>query len=173
MTGTCQISTCFVENLLLGVRVQEVQEVIRNLRITRVPLAPPQIAGLLNLRGQIVTAIDVRTCLNLEHGSQPYAPVNLILRTDAGPLSLLVDEVGAVLELGEEALEPPLPKISGFLRNIVQESYKLPGGLLLVLNTQRLLAELSALLASPVSISPAVDRAVAPFKEVPYESQSN
>ncbi len=149
MSEQRQFSSFFVHDLHLGIAVHEVQEVIRHLEMTRVPLAPPLVSGLINLRGQIITAIDLRHCLDLPERPPDQVPVHLILRTDDGPLSLLVDDVGAVLEPDDDAFEFPLAALKGRLRALVCQVYKLPSRLLLVLDTQRLLAEFSAVSASP------------------------
>ena len=157
MSDTRQLSSFIVHDLLFGIDVQEVQEVIQHLKITRVPLSPPLIAGLLNLRGQIVTAIDLRVCLDLPQRSPAQVPVNLILRTQAGLVSLLVDEIGAVLEPGPDDFELAPSTLRGQLKGFVCETYKLPDRLLLILDTKRLLAELLSMTApSPSRDIPAL-----------------
>jgi len=149
MSEEHQFSSFFVHDLHLGIEVHQVQEVIRHLDMTRVPLAPPLVSGLINLRGQIITAIDLRHCLDLPERPPDDVPVHLILRTDDGPLSLLVDDVGAVLEPDDDAFEFPLDTLKGRLRVLVCKVYKLPSRLLLVLDTQRLLTEFSGVSPSP------------------------
>ena len=142
MNGGRQLSSFVVHDLLFGIDVQEVQEAIRHLEITRIPLCPPLIAGLLNLRGQIITAIDLRVCLDLPERSLAQVPVNLIVRTQEGLLSLLVDEIGAVLEPGQDAFELAPCTLRGQLKGFIRETYKMPDRLLLILDTKCLLAEL-------------------------------
>jgi purine-binding chemotaxis protein CheW len=142
MSGSRQLSSFSVHNFLFGIDVQEVQEAIRHLEITRVPLSSPLIAGLINLRGQIITAIDLRVCLDLPEHSPARSPVNLILRTQEGLLSLLVDEIGTVLEPAQDAYELAPSALRGQLKGFVREIYKIPDRLLLILDTKRLLAEL-------------------------------
>lgn len=142
MSGGRQLSSFVVHDLLFGIDVQEVQEAIRHLEITRVPLSPPMIAGLLNLRGQIITAIDLRVCLRFPGRSPSQLPVNLILRTSEGLLSLLVDEIAAVVEPGQDSLEPAPSTLRAPLKDFIRETYKMPGRLLLILDTKHLLAEL-------------------------------
>ena len=129
-----QYSACHVGDLLVGVRVEAVQEVTSASELTPVPLAPAVVSGLLNLRGQIVTAIDLRRCLLLEDRAADQAPVHLILRTDDG-VSLLVDDVGEVLEVDDDDFEMPPPTLRGRLRELITGAYKLDGRLLLVLDT--------------------------------------
>src|SRR5438132_562711 len=105
MTGRKQFATFFLESLFLGVEVLKVQEVIRYQEMTRVPLAPAMIQGLINLRGQIVTAIDLRRRLQLPPRTDGRLPMNVVVRTDDGPVSLLVDSIGDVVELQDDAYE--------------------------------------------------------------------
>jgi purine-binding chemotaxis protein CheW len=144
MSEDRQLSSFFVHDLFFGIEVQRVQEAIRHLEMTRVPLSPPLISGLVNLRGQIITAIDLRRCLNLPERLPDRIPVNLILQTGDGLVSLLVDEIGDVLEPGEDTFEPPPAILQGRLRDLVCKTYKLPGRLLLVLDIERLLSDISS-----------------------------
>ena len=83
-------------DLFLGVDVLKVREVIRYQEMTRVPIAPPMVRGLINLRGQIITAIDLRRRFELVDRPDGELPMNVVLRTDDGAVSLLVDEIGVV-----------------------------------------------------------------------------
>src|ERR1700710_1738635 len=94
-----QLCTFYVQGLFFGVEVEKVQEVIRYQEMTRIPLSPPVIAGLINLRGQIVTAIDLRHQLALEARTGEQLPMNVVIRREDGPISLLVDEIGDVVEV--------------------------------------------------------------------------
>src|SRR4051794_10190615 len=90
---SAQFSTFSLAGLLLGVEVLQVQEVIRYQEMTRVPLAPAEVRGLINLRGQIVTAIDLRRRLGLPDRAEHEQPMNVVVRTSDGVISLLVDEI--------------------------------------------------------------------------------
>ncbi len=129
-----QYATFFVNGLYFGVEVLTVQEVIRYQQMTRVPLAPPVISGLINLRGQIVTAIDVRTRLGMEPRPTHQLPMNVVVRTDDGATSLLVDEIGDVVEVQSSQFEATPDTVRGAVRNLVDGIYKLDQRLLLVLN---------------------------------------
>ncbi len=96
---TQQLATFYLDNLLFGVEVRQVQEVIRFQEMTRVPLAPPVIQGLINLRGQIVTAVELRHRLALPPREPNRLPMNVVVRTPEGAVSLLVDEIGDVVEV--------------------------------------------------------------------------
>ena len=152
-----QFCTFYVEGLCFGIGVREVQEVIRYQEMTRVPLAASVVRGLINLRGQIVTAIDLRRRLGLpdrRSGDTPNPrlsgdtpnpgadaaeslPMNLVVRTDDGVVSLLVDEIGEVVEVDEDSFERPPPTLEGVARELVRGVYKRDGSLLLVLDTAK------------------------------------
>jgi purine-binding chemotaxis protein CheW len=137
VADTRQFATFFLGDLFFGVDVRRVQEVIRYQEMTRVPLAPPVVSGLINLRGQIVTAIDVRRRLDLPERPSGQLPMNVVIRTDEGAVSLLVDEIGDVLEIAEDCFERPLETLRGPVRDLVQGVYKLDGRLLLILDTEK------------------------------------
>ena len=101
------------------------------------PLAPPVVRGLINLRGQIVTAIDLRRRLDLSDRPADQLPVNVVVHTDDGAVSLLVDEIGDVLEVPEELFERPPETLQGTARELIRGAYKLPDRLLLILDTER------------------------------------
>ncbi len=126
-----------VGELLFGIDVQDVQEVLRYQEITRVPLAPPVVRGLINLRGQIVTAVDMRRQLNMEDRPAGVMPMNVIVRTREDPISLLVDEIGDVIEVDPEGFEDIPPTVSGVVRELMSGVHKLSDSLLLVLKTER------------------------------------
>ena len=111
MANSQQFCTFFVDGQFFGVPVQHVQEVIRYQEMTRVPLVPRVIRGLINLRGQIVVAIDLRRRLNASERPEGQLPMNVVVRTGDGAVSLLVDEIGDVLEVQKKALNLR-PKLS-------------------------------------------------------------
>jgi purine-binding chemotaxis protein CheW len=129
--------TFFLDGLFLGVDVLKVQEVIRYQEMTRVPLSPGVISGLINLRGQIVTAIDLRRRLRLPDRHPNPLPMNVILRTGDGPVSLLVDEIEGVREVDEESFERPPGTLDVVARDLIQGVYKLKDRLLLILDIDK------------------------------------
>jgi purine-binding chemotaxis protein CheW len=137
MAETRQFCTFFLEDQFFGVPVQQVQEVIRYQEMTRVPLVPPVIRGLINLRGQIVMALDLRRRFAMADRPESELPMNVVVRTDDGAVSFLVDEIGDVLEVDEENFESPPETIQGAARELVKGVYKLEDRLLLVLDTER------------------------------------
>ena len=135
--GSRQYSTFYVEDLFFGIEVLKVQEVLRYQEMTRVPLAPEVIEGLINLRGQIVTAIDMRRRLRLNPRADGQTPMNMVVRTADGPVSLLVDEIGDVVEVDADSYEKPPENIDPGARDLIQGVYKLKDRLLLVLDTAK------------------------------------
>ncbi|HTW07785.1 MAG TPA: chemotaxis protein CheW [Acidimicrobiales bacterium] len=122
-------------NLLLGIDVGQVQEVLRHDQMTTVPLAPAEVRGLINLRGQIVTAVDLRR----QFGLAPSTELSLsaVVRAGDETISLLVDDVGEVVETSPEDFEPVPVSVPARVRNLIAGTYKLAGKLLLVLDLQR------------------------------------
>lgn len=141
MSETKQFCTFFVADRFFGVDVRRVQEVIRYQAMTRVPLALPVIRGLINLRGQIVTAIDMRARLGLAPRPEGELPMNVVVRTADGAVSLLVDEIGDVVEVDEAAREDAPETLSPESRELVSSICKLKGRLLLVLEPERAVAD--------------------------------
>lgn len=132
-----QYATFFVEDLFFGVDVLRVQEVLRYQPMTRVPQAPDVIEGLINLRGQIVMAVDMRRRLKLQPRAQDQSPMNMVVQTEDGAVSLLVDEIGDVLDVDASAWEPPPENLDRMAREIIRGVYKLKDQLLLVLDAER------------------------------------
>lgn len=134
MSHEQQFCTFFVDGLRFGVPVLGVQEVLKFQPMTSVPRAPRIVRGLINLRGQIVTAVDLRTRLDLPPRGGPRKPMNVVLRTEDSTASLLVDEIGDVIDAPEEAFEPTPRTFSASMRELVVGVYKLEDDLLLVLD---------------------------------------
>ena len=110
--------------------VQKVQEALLYQHMTPVPRAVRAVKGLINLRGQIVTAVDLRRCLQLED-----APPG----SEIGAVSLLADSIGDVMDVSQNTFEPPPETLSGVAQELVTGVYKLDGRLLLVLSTEKML----------------------------------
>jgi purine-binding chemotaxis protein CheW len=123
---------------MCAIPVDRVQEVLRHELVTPVPLAPPAIRGLINLRGRIVTAVDLRRRMGLPDDDQ--SPVmHVILRDEEGGVSLLVDRVGDVIEVEEGSWAEPPATLKGEARRLVRGAYKLTRRLLLVLDLEHVL----------------------------------
>lgn len=132
-----QFCTFKLDGIFFGIDILQVQEIIRRLPFTRIPLAPTLIEGLVNLRGQIVTAIDMRLRIGLPPRPSDQQPTHVVVRTEDGAASLLVDEIGDMMELSDDAFEPPPDTVQGQARELISGVYKLEQGLLLVLDTTR------------------------------------
>ena len=139
LNRTRQYSTFYIEEQFFGIEVLKVQEVLRYLEMTPVPMAPEVIKGLINLRGQIVTAVDMRCRLGLEARGNGELPMNIIVRSEDGPVSLLVDEIGDVLEVPADSYEHAPDNMPREQREMIECVYKLDGRLLLVLNAESVL----------------------------------
>src|SRR5580698_11608894 len=137
MAHTSQFCTFYLDKLLFGVELKGVQEVIRTLEMTRVPLAPDVVSGLINLRGQIVTAVDLRRRLELEPAPPGTHPMNVVVRSEDGSVSLLVDEIGDVVEVEEDTFEPPPETLRGSVRVMILGVHKLNDRLMHVLDIDK------------------------------------
>jgi len=134
-----QLSTFHVGRYLFGVDVALVQEIVRLQTITPVPLSPPEIAGLINLRGEVLTAIDLRARLGLPRSENERDPINVVVRVDDEPVSLLVDEIGGVQEVSQVPFEATPTTVEARVRDLLLGAYTLPDRLLLSLNARKVL----------------------------------
>jgi purine-binding chemotaxis protein CheW len=132
-----QLCTFTVADLCLAVEVTRVQEVLRAQPMTRIPLAAARIHGLINLRGQIVTAVDLRASLGLPMRTSDEPLMNVVIRSGERSISLLVDSIGDVLEVSQDAFELPPSTMKLAQRALLESVCKLPDRLLLVLATAR------------------------------------
>jgi purine-binding chemotaxis protein CheW len=137
MAHTSQFCTFYLDKLLFGVELKGVQEVIRTLEMTKVPLAPEVVSGLINLRGQIVTAVDLRRRLELEPAPPEMQTMNVVVRSEDGAVSLLVDEIGDVVEVEETSFEPPPETLRGSVRALIIGVHKLNDRLMHVLDVEK------------------------------------
>ena len=135
--GSNRYATFVVGGHSLGIRVLEVQEVLRRQRLTPVPLAPEVVAGLINLRGQIVPALDMRRVLHLPPPEDGIDSFSVVVGLEHGAVSLQVDEIGDVLELDDSSFEFPPENTDAHLRALLTGVHKLKDRLLLILDTRR------------------------------------
>jgi purine-binding chemotaxis protein CheW len=124
---------------LFGIPVLKVQDVLGAQTITRVPLAPVEVAGSLNLRGRIVTAVDVRLRLGLPKRENDKAAMSVVVEHENELYSLLVDSVGEVLSLESRDYQRNPPTLNPRLREFSDGIYRLNDSLLVVLSVQSLL----------------------------------
>ncbi|OKH51420.1 chemotaxis protein CheW [Calothrix sp. HK-06] len=137
-----QFCTFFLDKIYFGIDVLQVQEVIRFTQITPVPLAPPDILGLINLRGKIVTIIDIKSRLQMNQNIDNLnyeKKYNIILNNKSELVSLIVDDIGDVIEVAKNQFEPPPATLKGKIRSLLQGAYKLQDKFLLILNVDKIL----------------------------------
>jgi purine-binding chemotaxis protein CheW len=132
-----QYATFEVAGHSLGINVLDVQEVLRDQKLTPVPLAPTPVVGLINLRGQIIPALEMRRMLRLPDRPEGAGVLSVVIRAEGNAVSLQVDEIGDVLELDAGSLESPPRNLEPHVRDLLSGVHKLEGRLLLVLDTRR------------------------------------
>jgi purine-binding chemotaxis protein CheW len=137
MPATSQLATFWLDGDLFGVEVEHVQEVLRSQSITRVPLAPSAVAGLINLRGQVVTAIELRERLGRQPRPAGQEAVVIVVRLHGEAVSLLVDSIADVVDVDLRDFEAPPDTLDGAGRELIRGAYKLSGQLLLALDVNR------------------------------------
>ena len=137
--------TLRVNGQLFGIPILQVQDVLGTQRVTRIPLAPSQVAGSLNLRGRIVTAIDMRRCLTLAANTDPNRKdMSVVVENDSELYSLIIDQVGDVLSLSDYEFENTPATLDPSWRSLALGIYRLQGELLVILDVPKLLNSLSA-----------------------------
>ena len=131
--------TVMIGNHLFGLPISRVQDVFVPDRLTRVPLAPPEVAGILNLRGRVVTAIEMRTRLDLgtRQAGQPVMAIGIELKGES--YGLLVDSVGEVMQLPNRACEAKPANLDARIARVAAGIYRLEGQLMIVLDVDRVL----------------------------------
>jgi purine-binding chemotaxis protein CheW len=132
-----QLATFRLDGDLYGIQVEHVQEVLRSQQLTRVPLAPAAVAGLINLRGQVVTAIELRERLGRPARPDGTDAVVIVVRLHGEAVSLLVDSIADVVDVDAADFESPPDTLEGPARELIRGAYKLDGQLLLALDVQK------------------------------------
>ncbi len=136
---TEEFVTFTIAEQLFGIPVLQIQDVLSSYHITPIPLAPPEITGSLNLRGRVVTAIDVRLRLGLSARPKDAESMSIVAENAGELYSLMVDSVGEVLALPQSAYERNLPTLDAKFRTFADGIYRLDKQLLVVLDVNRLL----------------------------------
>ncbi|MDP6116396.1 MAG: chemotaxis protein CheW [Planctomycetota bacterium] len=142
MSQSKNYCTFYLAEHFLAVDVEEVQEISRHFEVTPVPLSPVMLRGLINLRGQIIPSIDLRHRLDCET-TEETREANVVLRGNGSPVSLLVDDIGDIVELDLDELEPPPETLQGPVRDLVRGAFKFENRLLILIDSSKLLRELS------------------------------
>lgn len=135
--STRSYCTFTLDDQPFGVEVRYVQEVLRSQPMSPVPRTSGVVRGLINLRGQIVTAIDLRKRFELPARTDGRASMNVVIRTEEGVTSLLVDEIGDVIDVPETAYEGPPETLTGVSRELIQGVCKFEKDLMMVLDPVR------------------------------------
>lgn len=135
-----RLVTFTLDGRLYGVRVDSVQEVLRGLPRTRIPLAPPTLSGLINLRGQVLTAVDLREQLGLPAYDAEPDQMLVVIRVAGESVALVVDSIGAVLEVADQEFESLPDTLNDISRELLLGAYKLEDELLLELDVERAVA---------------------------------
>ena len=148
MAPTKQYCTFYLDSYLFGIEIAKVQEVIQRLDLTEVPLSPAVVRGLMNLRGQIVIALDLRCQLELNECPADLTQMNVVVRNGEDAVSLLFDGIGEVVQVGEETFEPPPETLRGRVRSVISGVHKLDNHLMHVLETERA-CDVSCLIEGP------------------------
>ncbi len=134
-----QFSTFWVDERLYGVNIQMVQEITKSMNVTDVPLAPNFIKGLINLRGQIATAVGLKELFELPASDAESGKINVVCKSESYLISLVVDEVGDVLELEDHQFEMTPETVSPKVARFMTGVYKLPNNLLSVIDIKKVI----------------------------------
>ena len=137
-----QYSTFYVAKRLYGIDVTRVQEVVRPMATTKIPLAESFVHGLINLRGQVVTALSLHDLFSLKEPA-PEQLMNVICKADGALISLLVDEIGDVLELDSNEFEQTPHTIPEGVRRFMTRVYKVGDNLLSILDVDKIFQALN------------------------------
>lgn len=136
---TTEFLSVIIGGQMFGIPVLQVQDVLRQQIVTRVPLAPPEVAGALNLRGRIVTAINVRCRLGLPDLPEGSKTMAVVVEHESELYSLIIDRVGDVLSLVNSDFENVPPTMDDNWRDIATGIYRLDNQLMIVVDVSRLL----------------------------------
>jgi len=137
--ATADYITVLIGGQNFGIPVDLVQDVFMPQSVTRVPLAPREVAGVLNLRGRIVTAVDMRSCLDLPAREDSAASMAVGIEKNGEAYGLVIDQVGEVLSLRREDCEANPANLDPHWSRVSRGVYRLDGNLLVVLDVDRIL----------------------------------
>ncbi|MCL2473594.1 MAG: chemotaxis protein CheW [Alphaproteobacteria bacterium] len=139
VSDTDMFVTMSIANQRFGIPVLKVRDVLRSPKITHVPLAPVEVVGSLNLRGRIVTAIDVRKRMGLSKFEDEDKSMSIVVEHDGELYSLIVDTIGDVMRLPNADFERNPSTLDPVWRGVSDGIYRLENDLLIVLSVERLL----------------------------------
>lgn len=135
-----QLATFYVADMCLALDISVIQEIIRDVKVTRVPHALPQVRGVINLRGDVATVIDLRQVLGLPMLETTNDTQTLIVRSQGESIGLIVDRVGDICDMEESTIVPPPPNVDSvdgrFFVGVCQRNTEI----ILVLNMEEALS---------------------------------
>lgn len=135
-----QCASFYLGEALMGIPIQQIEEINRHLAMTPVPHAPPHVRGVINLRGEVVTVIDLRTILGLAPTELTPRTRNVIVNSKGEHIGLLVDRIADVVTAGGDQVEPPPANVRGVDGRFFRGVYKLDGELLVILDVEAVVA---------------------------------
>lgn len=138
-----QLTTFSLGNNIYGIDVMRVQEVTNTLPVTRIPIAPDYVCGLINLRGQIATAIGLHQLFGIGSEGSGDSKMTVICKFDGALMSLFVDSIGDVIEISESDCEPVPDTIKGPVRKFMSGVYKTKGQILSIVDLDKLASTLN------------------------------
>lgn len=134
-----QLCTFYLNDHLMALEVDKIQEIIKTRQMTKVPLAPDYVGGLINLRGQIVAAIDLKKRMNLPQHETVVSPMNIVLQHHEGLISLIVDSVGDIINVEDDQIEHDPHHLPDDLDKMVTGICKTDQFLLMVLDIDQVI----------------------------------
>lgn len=141
-SGELQFTSFQVQDLLLGIDIRQVQEINRSLRLTPVPHAPEAVCGVINLRGEVVTVLDLRRVLGLPPAEMNRSTRNVIVNSNGEQIGLLVDQVTDVVTCHASEIDPLPENLGGVSQRFFQGVFKLDQGLLVILDVTETLSSI-------------------------------
>ena len=135
-----EYATFYVGDVLLGIQIREVQEINRNLDLTVVPHGPAHVRGVMNLRGEVVTVVDLRVVFGLPPGEVTRSTRNIVLSSGDERISLLVDRIADVVTAREDKIESPPGNLSGIEDRFFSGVHRLENELLLIVDVEEVLS---------------------------------
>ena len=135
-----EIASFYLDDALLGIPIEQVDEINHHLALTPVPHAPPYVRGVMNLRGDVVTVIDLRVVLGLEATVVGRKTSNVVVRSQGEQIGILADRIGDVVRIRRDEIAPPPANVVGSDGRLFVGVCKLDNALLLILDVEAALA---------------------------------
>lgn len=136
-----QFATFYVGEVLLGIDIRKVQEINRQLDVTDVPHSPKYVRGVINLRGEVATVIELRTLLGLPAAEVTRESRNLIVHSQSESIGFLVDRISDIMTLRADEIGPPPANIEGIQRRFLKGVHTLEREILVIIDIEEVLTE--------------------------------